>query len=192
MTIKVVAFNGSPRPKGNTYHSINIVLDTLAAEGIQGELVQLGGSGVSGCKACYKCLQTKNKRCAQTGDEMNNFIKKALEADGIIIGSPVYFSNVTTEVKAFIDRCGFVAKANDNMLKGKLGAAVISVRRMGGTFAYSAINFFFGISEMIIPCSSYWNVGLGLMPGDVLNDQEGIDTFKTLGRNMAQLLKQTR
>ncbi|VFU12193.1 2-amino-4-deoxychorismate dehydrogenase [anaerobic digester metagenome] len=192
MTIKVVAFNGSPRPKGNTYHSLNIVLDTLAAEGIQGELVQLGGSGIFGCKACYKCLQTKNKRCAQTGDKMNYFIEKALEADGIIIGSPVYFSNVTSEVKAFIDRCGFVAKANDSMLKGKLGAAVISVRRMGGTFAYSAVNFFFGISQMIIPCSSYWNVGLGLMPGDVLNDQEGIDTFITLGRNMAQLLKQTR
>ncbi len=192
MTIKVVAFNGSPRPKGNTYHSLNIVLDTLAAEGIQGELVQLGGSGVSGCKACYKCMQTKNKRCAQTGDKMNYFIEKALEADGIIIGSPVYFSNVSSDVKAFIDRCGFVAKANDNMLKGKVGAAVVSVRRAGGTFTYSAINFFFGISEMIIPCSSYWNVGMGLMPGDVLNDQEGVDTFKTLGRNMAQLLKQTR
>ena len=192
MTIKVVAFNGSPRPKGNTYHSLNIVLDTLAAEGIQGELVQLGGSGVSGCKACYKCMQTKNERCAQTGDKMNYFIEKALEADGIIIGSPVYFSNVSSDVKAFIDRCGFVAKANDNMLKGKVGAAVVSVRRAGGTFTYSAINFFFGISEMIIPCSSYWNVGMGLMPGDVLNDQEGVDTFKTLGRNMAQLLKQTR
>ncbi|OPZ74463.1 MAG: 2-amino-4-deoxychorismate dehydrogenase [Firmicutes bacterium ADurb.Bin456] len=192
MTIKVVAFNGSPRPRGNTYHSIKIVLDVLAAEGIQGELVQLGGKTLFGCKACYKCLQNQDKRCVQTGDDMNCFIEKALEADGIIIGSPVYFSNVSTEVKAFIDRCGFVAKANNSALKGKVGAAVISVRRMGGTFAYSAINLFFGISQMIIPCSSYWNVGIGLMPGEVLNDQEGVDTFKTLGHNMAQLLKQTR
>jgi len=192
LTIKVVAFNGSPRPRGNTYHSIKIVLDILAAEGIQGELIQLGGKTLFGCKACYKCLQTQDRRCVQTGDDMNYFIEKALEADGIIIGSPVYFSNVSSEVKAFIDRCGFVAKANNSALKGKLGAAVISVRRMGGTFAYSAINLFFGISQMIIPCSSYWNVGIGLMPGEVLNDQEGIDTFKTLGHNMAQLLKQTR
>lgn len=120
---------------------------------------------------------------------MNYFIEKALAADAILLGSPVYFSNVSTEVKAFIDRCGMVAKQNGDMLQGKAGASVISVRRAGATFVYSAINLFFGISQMVIPCADYWNVGIGLMPGDVLNDQEGIETFKKLGLNMANLLK---
>jgi len=189
MSIKVVAFNGSPRPKGNTFHLLKKVLEVMGEEGIEGEIIQLGGKRLAGCKACYKCYQTKDRRCAQEDDEMNLFIEKALAADGILIGSPVYFSNVSTEVKAFIDRCGMVAKANDDMLKGKAGAAVISVRRAGATFAYSAVNFFFGISQMIIPCSSYWNTGIGMNPGDVLQDQEGMETFQTLGRNMARLLK---
>ncbi|TEB12720.1 2-amino-4-deoxychorismate dehydrogenase [Pelotomaculum propionicicum] len=189
MSIRVAAFNGSPRPRGNTYHSLKTVLDVMSAEGIEGEIFQLGGKMLSGCRACFKCGQTKDKRCFLKNDEMNYFIEKALAADGILIGSPVYFSNVTTEVKAFIDRCGMVAKQNDDMLRGKAGAGVISVRRAGATFVYSAINMFFGISQMVIPCSAYWNVGIGLMPGDVLNDQEGIVTFKKLGLNMANLLK---
>lgn len=192
MPLTVVALNGSPRARGNTYHSLNTVLGVLAEEGIQGELIQLGGKKLGGCKACYQCMQKKDRRCAQNDDEMNFFIEKVLAADGILIGSPVYFSNVSSEVKAFIDRCGLVAKMNDNILKGKAGAAVISVRRAGATFAYSAVNFFFGISEMIIPCSNYWNLGVGLMPGDVANDAEGVQTFKTLGYNMAKLLKQIK
>ncbi|HOV79906.1 MAG TPA: flavodoxin family protein [Bacillota bacterium] len=187
--MKVVAFNGSPRPRGNTFHSLRTVLEVMGKEGIEGEMVQLGGKMLAGCRACFRCHETKDKRCAREDDEMNHFIEKALAADGILIGSPVYFSNVSTEVKAFIDRCGMVAKANDDMLKGKAGAAVISVRRAGATFAYSAVNFFFGISQMIIPCSNYWNTGIGMEPGDVLKDQEGVETFQTLGRNMACLLK---
>lgn len=190
MALTVVAFNGSPRQKGNTYHSLSIVLEQLASQGIDGEILQLGGKKLAGCKACYRCGQNKDKKCVQTDDEMNYFIERASQADGILIGSPVYFSNVSSEVKAFIDRCGFVAKANDNLLQGKVGAAVLSVRRAGATFAYSAINFFFGISEMIIPCSSYWNMGIGMKPGDVLQDKEGVATFRTLGNNMAALLKQ--
>ncbi|MCL6638382.1 MAG: flavodoxin family protein [Firmicutes bacterium] len=192
MTLKVVAFNGSPRNKGNTYHALTVVLEALAAEGIQGEIVQLGGKNLAGCRACFACTRNQDRRCAQDGDEMNDFIAKALEADGILIGSPVYFSNVSSEVKAFIDRCGFVAKANGDMLQGKAGAAVVAARRAGSTFTYAAINFFFGISQMMIPCANYWNAGFGLMPGDVLNDREGLETFKILGRNMAKLLKGTR
>ncbi|MFZ5633519.1 MAG: flavodoxin family protein [Bacillota bacterium] len=189
MSVQVAAFNGSPRTHGNTYHSLGIVLEVLAREGIKGEIIQLGGKNLAGCKACFKCIRAKDRRCAQVDDEMNYFIERALAADGILIGSPVYFSNVTSEVKAFIDRCGMVAKANDDMLRGKVGAAVVSMRRAGGTFAYSAINFFFGISQMAIPGSNYWNTGVGLAPGDVLQDQEGVATFKTLGFNMARLLK---
>jgi len=186
--MKVVAFNGSPREKGNTYHSIQIVFEELKKEGIETELVQLGGSNIKGCKACYKCFEMRNKRCTQD-DELNLFIEKMLEAEGIIIGSPTYFSNVSTEVKALIERAGLVSVANGHLFKRKVGAAVVAVRRAGATHVYSSINFFFGIGHMIIPGSSYWNLGIGKNPGDVLKDAEGIATFRDLGQNMAWLLK---
>jgi multimeric flavodoxin WrbA len=189
--MKVVAFNGSPRINGNTAQSIQIVFKELEKEGIATEMVQLGGRKVFGCLACEKCWEKQDGHCVRQDDEMNDFIQKMKEADGIIIGSPTYFSNVSAEVKALIDRCGFVNKANHGeILKGKAGAAVVSVRRAGSTFTYSAINFFFGIAEMIVPGSSYWNMTLSLEQGDVQKDEEGIQTFQTLGRNMAKLLKQ--
>lgn len=187
--MKVVAFNGSPRRDGNTFQSLKIVLGELQKEGVETELVQLGGRRVFGCLACNKCWEMKNGSCVRKDDDMNEFIAKAFAADGIIIGSPVYFSNVSPEVKAFIDRCGFVALANGGLLKGKTGAAVLAVRRAGATFAYSAINFFFGINEMVVPGSTYWNMTLALNPGDVQKDEEGIRTFENLGRNMALLMK---
>jgi len=190
--MKVVAFNGSPRANGNTAYGIKVVCEQLQQQGIETEIVQLGGKRVFGCLACYKCAEKQDKRCIQTGDEMNAFIEKALEADGIIIGSPVYFSNVSSEVKAFIDRCGFVCKANGGLLKGKVGASVIAVRRAGGTFAYSAINFFYGISEMFIPTSTYWNLTIARVPGDAENDAEGVQTFENLGKNMAFLMKKLK
>jgi multimeric flavodoxin WrbA len=189
--LKVVAFNGSPKPNGNTAQGIRIVFEELQKAGIETEFIQLGGRKVFGCLACGKCWETKNNRCIRQDDEMNEFIQKMQEADGIIIGSPTYFSNVSTEVKALIDRAGFVAKANGgDLLRGKVGASVIAVRRAGSTFVYSAINFFFGIAEMVIPTSSYWNMTLSLEPGDIQKDTEGIETFRTLGKNMAKLLKQ--
>lgn len=190
--MKVIAFNGSPRRNGNTAQSLRIVLAELEKEGIETEFIQLGGKKVFGCLACGKCWEMKNNRCVRQDDEMNEFIQKMIEADGILIGSPTYFSNVSTEVKALIDRCGFVAKANNgDMLRGKVGAAVVCARRAGTTFTYSAINFFFGIAEMVIPSSSYWNMTLSLEPGDVQKDEEGIETFQKLGQNMAKLLRQT-
>jgi len=191
--MKVVAFNGSPRINGNTAQSIQIVLEELNREGIETEFVQLGGRRVFGCLACGMCRETKDNRCIRKDDEMNEFIQKMQEADGIIIGSPTYFSNVTTEVKALIDRCGYVSKANNgDILRGKVGASVVSVRRAGSNFVYAAINFFFGIAEMTIPGSCYWNMTLSLEPGDVQKDEEGKKTFETLGKNMAKLLKQVR
>lgn len=186
--MKVTAFNGSPRKEGNTYHSIQVVLEELRKEGVETELVQLGGSDIRGCRACFKCLEKKNKRCIQ-GDDMNLFIGKMLSSEGIIIGSPTYFSNVSTEVKALIDRAGIVSRVNGHLFKRKVGAAVVAVRRAGATHVYSGINYFFGISHMIIPGSSYWNIGVGKDPGDVLKDEEGIATFRDLGQNMAWLLK---
>jgi multimeric flavodoxin WrbA len=188
--MKVVAFNGSPRANGNTAQSIRIVLDELEREGIDTEMVQLGGQKIYGCLACDQCWENQDQRCVRLDDEVNTFIQKMSAAAGVIIGSPTYFSNVSPEVKSLIDRCGFVNRANDGaILRGKVGTAVVAVRRAGSNFTYAAINFFFGIAEMIIPGSNYWNMTLALEPGDVQKDGEGIRTFHTLGRNMAQLLK---
>ena len=190
--MKVVAFNGSPRKEGNTYQSLQVVMGELQKEGIETEMVQLGGKNIHGCIACYKCFKNKDKECSIKDDGVNDYIKKMMEADGIIIGSPVYFSNVTSEVKAFIDRAGLVARANDNLLKRKVGAGVVAVRRAGATFAFSAINFFFFIQEMIVPGSIYWNLAIGREPGEVQEDEEGMMTFKTLGQNMSWLLKKIK
>ncbi|NPV93075.1 MAG: flavodoxin family protein [Firmicutes bacterium] len=187
--MKVVAFNGSPRPEGNTFLALNLVLDELKKEGIETELVQIGNRKLFNCLACYKCGENKDKQCARKDDDMNQFIAKMIEADGILIGSPVHFSNVSSNVKALIDRCGLVARYNDEMLKHKVGAAVVAVRRAGATFTFAAINMFFTYHQMIIPGSSYWNLGLGREPGQVLNDEEGVKTFQNLGQNMAWLLK---
>jgi multimeric flavodoxin WrbA len=186
--MKVVAFNGSPRKEGNTSLSIKMVFGELEKEGIETELVQLGGANIRGCRACYKCFENKNLKCIQK-DDLNGFIDKMIGADGVIIGSPTYFANVSTEVKALIDRAGLVSRANDNLFKRKVGAAVVAARRAGATHVYSSINFFFGISHMIIPGSSYWNLAYGRNPGEVLKDEEGMATFRELGRNMAWLLK---
>lgn len=190
--MKVVAFNGSPRKEGNTYQSLQVVLEELQKEGIETEVIQLGGKNIHGCTACYKCFKNKDKQCSIKDDELNDYLKIMIEADGIIIGSPVYFSNVSSEVKAFMDRAGLVARANDNLLKKKVGAAVVAVRRAGATFTFSAINFFFFIQEMVVPGSIYWNLAIGREPGEIQNDEEGIMTFKTLGQNMAWLLKKIK
>jgi multimeric flavodoxin WrbA len=191
--LKVVGFNGSPRREGNTFQSIRIVFEELEKEGIATEMIQLGGEKIFGCLACGRCFDNHDRRCVRRDDEVNAYIRKMDEADGVIIGSPTYFSNVTTEVKALIDRCGFVNRANGgDILRGKAGAAVVAVRRAGSNFTYAAINFFFGIAEMTVPGSSYWNMTLALEPGDLRKDEEGILTFQTLGRNMAYLLKKLK
>jgi multimeric flavodoxin WrbA len=190
--MKVVAFNGSPRKEGNTFQSLQIVMAELQKEEIETELIQVGGKVLHGCTACYGCYKNKDRECAIKKDELNSYIAKMIEADGIIIGSPVYFSNVTSEVKAFMDRAGLVARANDYLFDKKVGAAVLAVRRAGATFAFSAINFFFFIQQMIVPGSIYWNLAIGREPGEVQNDEEGIMTFKALGQNMSWLLKKVK
>lgn len=187
--MKVVAFNGSARKDGNTAVLINKVLAKLEAEGIETELIQLAGKKISGCKACFGCFKNKDKRCVVKSDILNDCLEKILEADGVILGSPTYFADVSTEMKALIDRVGFVARANDNMLKRKVGAAVVAVRRAGSIHVFDSINHLFFISEMIVPGSSYWNMGIGLQPGDAEGDEEGVQTMETLGENMAWLLK---
>jgi len=189
--MKVVAFNGSPRKHGNTQQAIELVFEELRKENIATELISIGGKPLHGCTACYECFSRKDRQCVINNDNLNSYLARMIEADGIIIGSPVYFSNMTPEVKALIDRAGLVARANDNMLRRKVGAAVVVVRRAGATFTFSAINFFFFISEMIVPGSTYWNLAIGREPGEIQGDEEGITTFRRLGLNMAWLLKKT-
>jgi len=190
--MKVVAFNGSPRKDGNTFQSIKVMFGEMEQQGIDTEIIQLGGTLIHGCRACYSCFKNKNRECVIKDDDLNSYIRLMTEADGIVIGSPVYFSNISSETKALIDRAGLVARANDYLLARKVGAAAVVARRAGATFAFSGINFFFFIQQMIVPGSVYWNLGIGHEPGDVQKDAEGLVTFKTLGRNMAWLLKKLK
>ena len=187
--MKVVAFNGSARKDGNTAILIRRVFAELEAEGIETELVQLAGQPIRGCTACGQCYKNKNQRCVIENDIVNDCIEKMRAADGIILGSPTYFADVTTEMKALIDRAGFVARANDDMFKRKVGAAVVAVRRAGSVHTFDSINHFFLIGQMIIPGSIYWNMGIGRAKGEVEQDEEGLQTMKTLGQNIAWLLK---
>ncbi|MCP5119364.1 MAG: flavodoxin family protein [bacterium] len=187
--MKVVAFNGSPREDGNTGILINYVLREIEQEGIETELVQLGGLRIAGCTACEECKRNKDGRCSVTDDPLNEFLAKMVAADGIILGSPTYFTDVTAETKALIDRAGYVALANGGLLRRKVGAAVVAVRRAGSLHAFDSINHFFLIQEMMVPGSIYWNVGIGWDKGQVEKDEEGIRTMKILGQNMAWLLK---
>jgi multimeric flavodoxin WrbA len=190
--VKVIAFNGSARKDGNTAILIKRVLQVLEKKGIETELIQLAGEQICGCNACRTCYKTKNKRCVIEDDNVNAYIQKMLEADGIILGSPVYFSMMTPELKALIDRAGYVAGANSDMFKRKVGVAVVAVRRAGAIPTFDAINNFFLISQMIIPGSSYWNIGIGRKKGDVEGDKEGMKTMEDLGRNMAWLIKKLK
>jgi len=187
--MKVVTFNGSARKDGNTAILIETVLTELQKEGIDTQIANLADMDLRGCTACYKCFDNKNKRCVYNKDGLNDCIEAMLGADAIIIGSPTYFANVSTEVKALIDRSGLVAKANDDMFKRKVGAAVVAVRRAGSLPTFDAINHFFFISQMIVPGSNYWNMGIGREKEDVKQDEEGLQTMKILGENMAWLMK---
>ncbi len=190
--MKVIAFNGSARKGANTAILLGYVLRELEQEGIETELVELGGAKIHGCLACRKCSTKKDRRCSQAGDMGNACIDKMAAADGILLGSPTYVADIAPEIKALIDRACLVSKANGGMFRRKIGAAVVAVRRAGAIHAFDALNHFFLISEMIVPGSSYWNIGIGREPGEVEKDAEGIETMKVLGQNMAWLLKKTQ
>jgi multimeric flavodoxin WrbA len=189
--MKVVAFNGSARKDGNTSMLLGYVMTELQAEGIQTEVTDLSGKKIHGCIACRTCAVRKDGRCGQADDDGNALIDMMIAADGVLLGSPTYVADVSPEIKALIDRATMVTRANGGLLRRKIGAAVVAVRRAGGMHAFDTLNHFFQINEMIIPGSSYWNIGVGRDKGDVEKDAEGVETMKTLGRNMAWLLKKT-
>ena len=186
--MKVVAFNGSGRKNGNTAMLIEHAFKPLEQNGIETEMVQLAGNTIRGCTACYKCVENQDQRCVISGDIINNCIAKMVEADGIIMASPTYFADISAELKALIDRAGVVTRVNGNLLKRKAGAAIVAVRRGGAIHAFDSINHFFLLSQMFVPGSSYWNIGIGRNIGDVQDDAEGIETMGDLGENMAWLL----
>lgn len=185
----VIAFNGSPRKGGNTSHMIVHLLATLQDEGISGEEIRIGGRALHGCTACGKCASEHPGRCTLTEDPVNEWIERMLAADAIVLASPTYFANVTPEMKAFIDRVGVVVRAGGQLLRRKVGAPVVVARRGGAMQTYNALMAFFGISQMIVPMSSYWNMGFGLERGKVDEDAEAIRTMQDLGSNMAYVLK---
>ena len=186
--MKVVVFNSSPRSEGNTKLCLDFVIAELEKEGIDVEYIWMGMDKIQGCISCYQCAKNKDKKCGVKTDKLNDYLEKMLEADGIILGSPTYFADTTARMKALIERAGLVSKLNGSLLKHKVGASVVAVRRAGATHVFSSMNYFFLINEMFVVGSSYWNLGIGLNPGDVLNDAEGKQTFKNLGKNMAFLL----
>ena len=176
-----VAFNGSPRKKGNTRQLLDAALAPLAENGWDTEVVQVGGKNIRGCIACYKCMKNQDGRCAVNNDIANECIEKMFRADAVIIGSPTYFAAVASDIKALIDRAGFVAHVNGGLLAGKIGAAVVAVRRGGATHVYDTINHMFQMSRMVLPGSTYWNMGYGLDKGEVQDDAEGLANMQNLG-----------
>lgn len=186
--MRVIGINGSGRRDGNTAILLEEVLKVLRSKGIETDMIQLSGNSIRGCTDCGACFKMKNGRCAIEDDGVNNMIDQLMGADGIILGSPVYMANVTPSIKALMDRVGRVSKANDFLLKRKVGAAVVAVRRAGGMTTFNALMDFLLVMQMIVPGSSYWNIGIGKDPGDVLKDDEGMETMRVLGANIAWTL----
>lgn len=189
--MKAVAFNASARKGGNTSIMLKAALAPLDQAGVETELIELGPSPLSGCIACYKCFERKDSKCAIKNDNMNEYIAKMIEADAIILGSPTYFADVSSNMKSLIDRCGLVTRAAGHLLTRKIGAGVAVARRAGSIHVFNSINHFFLINGMVVPGSTYWNVGFGREPGDTEKDTEGLETMTELGRNIAWLLEKT-
>lgn len=187
--MKVVAFNGSPNKQGNTWHAISMVTAELEKENIATEIIHVGNKSIRGCSACGQCLKNKNEQCVLPGDEVNEWIQKMKQSDGILFGSPVHYAAMAGTMKSFMDRAFYVTGVNDGMLRHKVGAAVVAVRRSGGLPTFDQLNNFINYSEMLMPTSNYWNVIHGARPGEVTQDEEGKQIMRVLGKNMAWLMK---
>jgi len=190
--MKVLAVNGSARKDGNTADMLRIVMAELEKKKIKTELVQLAGKHIQGCIACYRCVKNKDGRCAVKKDMLNDLLGMMEDADGILLGSPTYFADVSSNMKSLIDRAGFVVRANDHMLRRKVGAAVVAVRRGGSIHVFDTMNHFFLISQMVVPGSIYWKMGIGRDKGEAVKDEESVMTMQVLGENMAWLMKKLR
>ena len=187
--MKVVAINGSPNKEGNTYHALKMVGSKLEENGIDFEIIHIGNKAIRGCIACGKCRVNKDEKCSITTDPLNEWIQTMKTADGIILGSPVHYAGIPGTMKSFLDRSFYVAGSNGGLFRHKVGAAVVAVRRTGGSVTFDSLNHFLTYSEMILATSNYWNVIHGRIPGEVVLDEEGTQIMEVLGSNMAWLLK---
>ena len=187
--MKVLGISGSPRRGGNTDILVNTALSVLAEEGFETEFVSLADRPVKPCTACAGCFKSDTIGCVQEDQEFEGIVEKCAAADGILVGSPVYFGSATPQTMALLDRIGYVARRHPQLLRRKTGAAIVVARRAGQNFTFAQLNYFFLISEMIVPGSTYWNVAFGREKGEVRNDAEGLETVANLARNMAWLMK---
>lgn len=187
--MKVVAFNGSPRKEGNTYHALQAVCAALEANGIETEIVWTGGQDIKNCRACNMCARNRDEKCILQGDDVNEWIQKMKDADGILLGAPVHYAGMAAGFKAFLDRAFYVCGNNGGLLRHKVGAAITAVRRTGGIATVDSMYHYLNYSEMLLPTSNYWNVTHGTKPGDTVQDAEGMQIMEVLGQNMAWLLK---
>ena len=190
--MKVIGISGSPRKEGNTMIALQTALNAVQAEGLETELVSLADFPVKPCVACYSCRNREKPQCVQNDPHFDLLLEKILAADGILVGSPVYFGSATPQMMSLLDRVGFTCRMSGHPLRRKVGASIAVARRAGANFTFSQLNYFFLISEMIVPGSTYWNVGFGLDQGTISQDQEGIGIFENLGKNMAWLIKKLK
>jgi multimeric flavodoxin WrbA len=187
--MKVIAINGSPKKEGNTYQALQMVGAELAAAGIEFEILHIGHKLIHGCTACGKCAVNKDEKCVLKTDDLNFWIQQMKAADGIIIGSPVHYSGIAGTMKSFLDRAFYVAGSNGGLFRHKVAAAVVALRRTGGSATLDSLYHYLTYSEMIIATSCYWNVIHGRIAGEVGQDVEGVQIMRVLGKNMAWLLK---
>lgn len=187
--MKVIAINGSPKAKGNTYQAIMMVGEELKKEGIELEIVHVGNKRISGCLSCGACAKNQNEKCIIEDDIVNEAIQKMKEADGIIISSPVHYAAIGGTMKSFLDRAFYVSGVNGSLFRHKIGVAVVADRRSGGVTTFSQLNNYLNYSEMLMPTSNYWNVIFGRAPGEVEQDEEGKQIMRILGKNMVWLMK---
>lgn len=185
--MKVLAISGSPRGQGNTSHLLQEALKILREQGLETEYLSLHDKQILPCRACLKCAQDKN-RCAQEDDFMPIFSAMG-RADGLIVGSPVYFGSATPNLMALLDRAGYVARQGDNPFYRKVGTPIVVARRAGVNFTYAQLQFWFVIMGMFVPGATYWPISYGLKPGDVAQDAEGLKTVANLAENLAWLLQ---
>ncbi len=187
--MKVIGFNGSARKKGNTVCALNTVFAELEKAGIETEMIHVGKEKIQGCLSCFGCVEKQDETCTIKDDPVNEWIQKMKGADGILLGSPVYFSGVAGTMKSFLDRAFFVSSVNGGLLRHKVGAAIAAVRRSGGLPTVNTLNHYITYSEMIMPSSNYWNVAHGFTPGEMEQDGEGKQIMEVLGKNMAWIMK---
>ncbi|MBN2324361.1 MAG: flavodoxin family protein [Spirochaetes bacterium] len=187
--MKAVLVCGSPRKNGNTQKILEIAQETLLMEGIDTELVLLSDATVHPCIGCLTCKKTRDMSCAIKEDDFHEIFGKMLNADAIVVGTPVYFGCATSQTTSLLHRAGYVARNNGNPLSGKIGAPVVVARRAGQNFTYAQLVFFYTISDMTVVGSSYWNVAFGKNPGEVLCDEEAVQTVKKCMKNIAALLQ---